>query len=343
MKRKAYDELLAWKSGKTRQALLVTGARQVGKTYIVREFGRTEYEQLIEFNLALEDATRESFLSARNPEDLLLRISIAAHGPLIPGKTLIFIDEIQHCPNIITFIKALVDQGTYDYVLSGSLLGVELENIRSYPVGYMTELLMFPMDFEEFCWSMGLTEQAFDVLRDSLQEEHPSPTTCTSACPGYSIDTYSPEACRTRSAPSSATGPSTMYVAYNPTIRRFYNRDITQYAPEDRRLVIQEIYQLIPSELNNSTRRFKIGDISDVKPLQPDRRRIPLVVTGKRCSARIQRRRAAKPAACFQKTQAAQIVLFRRRSTDKYIRQTVNPRYTRRSWRRRTHELWRSL
>lgn len=140
MKRKAYDELLAWKSGKTRQALLVTGARQVGKTYIVREFGRTEYEQLIEFNLALDDATRESFLSARNPEDLLLRISIAAHGPLIPGKTLIFIDEIQHCPNIITFIKALVDQGTYDYVLSGSLLGVELENIRSYPVGYMTEL-----------------------------------------------------------------------------------------------------------------------------------------------------------------------------------------------------------
>ena len=175
MKRKAYDELLAWKSGKTRQALLVTGARQVGKTYIVREFGRTEYEQLIEFNLALDDATRESFLSARNPEDLLLRISIAAHGPLIPGKTLIFIDEIQHCPNIITFIKALVDQGTYDYVLSGSLLGVELENIRSYPVGYMTELLMFPMDFEEFCWSMGLTEQAFDVLRDSLQEEQTRP------------------------------------------------------------------------------------------------------------------------------------------------------------------------
>ena len=265
MKRKAYDELLAWKSGKTRQALLVTGARQVGKTYIVREFGRTEYEQLIEFNLALDDATRESFLSARNPEDLLLRISIAAHGPLIPGKTLIFIDEIQHCPNIITFIKALVDQGTYDYVLSGSLLGVELENIRSYPVGYMTELLMFPMDFEEFCWSMGLTEQAFDVLRDSLQEEQPVPDYLHERMSGlfhrYLLTGGMPDAVsafiRDRTIDNVRRIQS--------DIRRFYNRDITQYAPEDRRLVIQEIYQLIPSELNNSTRRFKIGDISDVK------------------------------------------------------------------------------
>lgn len=265
MKRKAYGELLAWKSGKTRQALLVTGARQVGKTYLVREFGRAEYSRFIEFNLATDDATRESFAAARDPEDLLLRISVAASEALIPGEALIFIDEVQQCPNIVTLIKALVDKGEYDYILSGSLLGVELENVRSYPVGYMSELLMFPMDFEEFCWSMGLTEEAFDMVRESLRKEQPVPDYLNERMLGlfhrYLLTGGMPDAV----GAFVRDGTIDNVRRIQSDIRRFYNRDITQYAPKSRRLVIQEIYRLIPSELNNSTRRFKVGDISQVK------------------------------------------------------------------------------
>ena len=265
MKRKAYDELLAWKSGKTRQALLVTGARQVGKTYLVREFGRAEYSRFIEFNLATDDATRESFAAARDPEDLLLRISVAASETFIPGETLIFIDEVQQCPNIVTLIKALVDKGEYDYILSGSLLGVELENVRSYPVGYMSELLMYPMDFEEFCWSMGLTEEAFDMVRESLRKEQPVPDYLNERMLGlfhrYLLTGGMPDAVGAFVRDGTIDNARRI----QSDIRRFYNRDITQYAPKSRRLVIQEIYRLIPSELNNSTRRFKVGDISQVK------------------------------------------------------------------------------
>ena len=265
LKRKAYDELLAWKSGKTRQALLVTGARQVGKTYLVREFGRAEYSRFIEFNLATDDATREAFAAARDPEDLLLRISVAASEAFVPGETLIFIDEVQQCPNIVTLIKALVDKGEYDYILSGSLLGVELENVRSYPVGYMSELLMFPMDFEEFCWSMGLTEEAFDIVRESLRKERPVPDYLNERMLGlfhrYLLTGGMPDAV----GAFVRDGTIDNVRRIQSDIRRFYNRDITQYAPKSRRLVIQEIYRLIPSELNNSTRRFKVGDISQVK------------------------------------------------------------------------------
>lgn len=265
LKRKAYDELLAWKSGKTKQALLVTGARQVGKTYLVREFGHAEYSCFVEFNLATDDATRESFAAARDPEDLLLRISVAASEALIPGATLIFLDEVQQCPNIVTLIKALVDKGEYDYILSGSLLGVELENVRSYPVGYMSELLMYPMDFEEFCWSMGLAEEAFDIVRESLRKEQPVPDYLNERMLGlfhrYLLTGGMPDAV----GAFVRDGTVDNVRRIQSDIRRFYNRDITQYAPKGRRLVIQEIYRLIPSELNNSTRRFKVGDIPQVK------------------------------------------------------------------------------
>lgn len=265
LKRKAYDDLLAWKSGKTKQALLVTGARQIGKTYLIREFGRAEYDHFIEFNLALDDAARESFAAARNPGDLLLRISIAASEPLVPGSTLIFIDEIQYCPDIITLVKALVDKGEYDYIFSGSLLGVELENVRSYPVGYMSELFMYPMDFEEFCWSMGLAGEAFAMARESLRNEQPVPEYLNERLLGlfhrYLLTGGMPDAV----GAFVRDGTIDNVRRIQSDIRRFCNRDITQYAPKDRRLVIQEIYRLIPSELNNSTRRFKVGDVSQVK------------------------------------------------------------------------------
>ena len=134
---------------KSSNALLITGARQVGKTYSIREFGKT-FKSFIEINFIENPDVVGLFKDAKGSADILMRLSTITNVPMIKGDTLIFFDEVQECPNIVTAIKFLVDEGSYRYILSGSLLGVELKDIRSVPVGYMGVKEMFPLDFEEF-------------------------------------------------------------------------------------------------------------------------------------------------------------------------------------------------
>lgn len=265
LKRKAMDRLLFWKQHKTRQAMLITGARQIGKTYIVREFSKEQYDVFVEFNLIRDEAARESFRAAKDSNDLYLRISIAAQTQLVPGKTLIFFDEVQEYPELVTHIKFLVDRGEYDYVLSGSLLGVMLENIRSYPAGYMTEVVMYPLDFEEFCWASGVAiehmemaksacmarEPVHDYLHDRLMELYHR----------YLIIGGMPDAVVVFLHDQSI---DQVRIAQNDVVVA-YQYDITKYAPKDRRLVIRNIYDLIPSELSSQGKRFRLGSIDDVK------------------------------------------------------------------------------
>ena len=117
-----------------RKALLITGARQVGKTYIIRELGK-KYKSFVEINFLENPNARALFENATDSNDLLLRLSAVTTTPLIKGETLIFLDEVQECKEIVTAVKFLVDEGSYRYILSGSLLGVDLKDIRSVPVG----------------------------------------------------------------------------------------------------------------------------------------------------------------------------------------------------------------
>ena len=129
-----------------RNALLVTGARQIGKTFSIREFGK-KFTSFIEINFIENPDAVDLFKNAKSSEDILLRISTITNKDLLKGKTLIFFDEVQRCPDIVTAIKFLVDDGSYRYILSGSLLGVELKDLRSEPVGYLEIKEMFPLDF----------------------------------------------------------------------------------------------------------------------------------------------------------------------------------------------------
>ena len=131
---------------KSKNALLLTGARQVGKTFSIRQFGLSHYECFLELNFADNLSAAKAIASATNANDVLIRLSLLSAKPLVAGKPLIFFDEVQECPEIITAIKFLVEDGRYRYILSGSLLGVDLGNIRSLPVGYMTTIAMYPMD-----------------------------------------------------------------------------------------------------------------------------------------------------------------------------------------------------
>jgi predicted AAA+ superfamily ATPase len=263
--RKAWRRFEQWGGSRSGTALLVTGARQVGKTYLVREFARARYPRLVEFNLIDDRAARDSFRQASSAEDLAFRLSVASGTPLVPGETLVFIDEVQECPEIVTWVKFLVDRGDYDYVLSGSLLGIALENVRSLPVGYVTEVQMFPLDFEEFCWANGVPDEAFARLRQHFADTEPVADhlhrRLLELWRRYLLVGGMPDAVAGFARAHSLDPVRTV----QEDVRRFYRRDISQYAPRDRRLVIQNIYDLVPSELATQNRRFRLSSIADVR------------------------------------------------------------------------------
>lgn len=171
LRRKIEAKLESWASAPKRTAVLVTGARQTGKTYIIRHFAQRHYDHVAELNFIENPDLVTLFDHPRDVKNLLMRLELAVNTPLVPGKTLIFFDEVQRCKELVTAIKFLVDDGRFDYALSGSLLGVELEDIRSVPVGYLTELNMHPLDFQEFCWSQHIGDDVFDMLSACLTEQ----------------------------------------------------------------------------------------------------------------------------------------------------------------------------
>ena len=122
----------------------------------------------MEINFAENPEAAEALKTAKTSADVLLRLSAMTSVPLLKGETLVFFDEVQLCPEIVTAIKFLVEEGSCRYVLSGLLLGVELRDLRSEPVGYMDVLEMFPLDFEEFARAAGVSATVWDSLRDAF-------------------------------------------------------------------------------------------------------------------------------------------------------------------------------
>jgi predicted AAA+ superfamily ATPase len=263
--RKAMKRLKEWKQNKTRQALLVTGARQVGKTYLIREFAKSNYKRLAEFNLIEDTSVRDSFNAAKSADDLALRISVAADTQLLPAETLIFIDEVQEAPEVVTFIKFLVEKGDFDYILSGSLLGVELENIRSIPIGYLSTIKLYPLDFEEFCWASGLTDDVFALAKSAFITKTPIAdylhNRLLDLFHRYLLIGGMPD----EKVAFQETDSIDQVRVIQDNIIDFYEYDISKYAPKNRRLVIKDIFSLIPSELSSQNRRFRLSSIKDVR------------------------------------------------------------------------------
>jgi hypothetical protein len=156
----------------SKKALLLTGARQIGKTFVIREFGK-KFKSFVEINFVENPEIAEAIRDAKGREDILFRISTFTKKPLIKGETLIFFDEVQACPEVVTAIKFLVDDGSYKYIMSGSLLGVELKDLRSEPVGYMSVKEMFPLDFEEFIRAIGIGDNVIDHLQNAWDNRTP--------------------------------------------------------------------------------------------------------------------------------------------------------------------------
>lgn len=173
MIRRKADKLISDFLLHDKRALLVTGARQVGKTFSIRKVSKECFENVVEVNFIEHPDAAALFRDTTSAKELLLRLSAFTHKPLVPGKTLVFFDEVQVCKEIVTAIKFLVDEGSYKYVMSGSLLGVELDDLRSVPVGYMDEIEMYPIDLQEFFEAIGIGSDVMEHLRKCFEEKNP--------------------------------------------------------------------------------------------------------------------------------------------------------------------------
>ena len=192
----------------------------------------------------------------------MLRLSALTDVPMIPGETLIFFDEVQECPEIVTAIKFLVEDGQYRYILSGSLLGVELKDIRSVPVGYLSILEMYPLDFREFCEANRVSQTVMDKLKECFEKKQPVDEL---------IHEKMMELFRLYLIVGGMPAVVDAYIRTNNLkevlriqqgIVQLYYKDIAKY-DKDNKLYLDEIFSLIPSELNNKNKRFIMKDLNE--------------------------------------------------------------------------------
>ncbi len=260
--RKAYNNIKKWYESDNKNALLVDGARQIGKTFLIRNFLKENVDSYIEFNLYENDLIKDAFKTINNTKELLIKISALATKPLIKNKTIIFIDEVQVADDIITKVKFLIEEGSYRYIFSGSLLGISYKNIDSLPVGYMDILEMYPLDFEEFCIANGVSENTIGYLEHQFDNLLPIDDTIHKQMINlfnlYTIVGGFPEIV------DKFIKTSNLQDVYylHESIDKLYKLDISKYAT-DKSLLIKDIYTLIPSELNNPNKRFILKNLNE--------------------------------------------------------------------------------
>lgn len=268
LKRKIEKDIMRWLEGSDK-ALLIYGVRQAGKTFIIRECLRAAGCNYIEFNLIRQPEIVDILDGATGIDDLILKLSLYSDKKIIPGKTFFFFDEIQRYKEIVTKIKFLVDDKRFRYILSGSLLGVEIVNLKSAPVGYLHTLNMYPLDFEEFLQVFNVGEPVLDKLRSAFAAKTPVDEVIHGKIMEmfnlYLIIGGMPAAVEKY----RATGSIDDVMDEHRAIIEQYKLDFTQYEEENRKLIITHIYELIPAELNCKNKRFMIADIK--KGLRYDR------------------------------------------------------------------------
>lgn len=174
LQRKITKTLMDWKNEKNKQCLLIRGARQVGKTFIIEEFCKRNYESYIYINFDLSPSLKDIFNGDLDASSLIMKLEVTFPNiEIIPGKTILFLDEIQSCPNARVSLKSFAMDKRIDVIASGSLLGLYYKEITSYPVGYERIVDMYPLDFEEFLWAVGIKENLISKVKESFKNKTP--------------------------------------------------------------------------------------------------------------------------------------------------------------------------
>ncbi len=238
------------------KALLVTGARQIGKTWLIREeIAKSGYHKF-EVNF-IDQPDLVDYLNVKmSANEFLVKLKLIMPEDCKPQETIVFFDEIQKCPEIVTKIKFLVEEGSFKYVMSGSLLGVELKGIASVPVGYLTVLRMYPMDFEEFMIANNVSKTTLEMLKEKFETCQPVDEFIHQKLLSlffiYLIVGGMPDAVKTYIATKDIREVDKV----QRDIVALYKEDFSQYESEDKKLKLISIYDIIPAELNKQNKKF---------------------------------------------------------------------------------------
>ena len=259
LKRKYIEQLNKWKNSKSRKALVINGARQIGKTYLVEHFGES-YDSFIELNFIENPGLIDIFSGNLSSDAILTGIKLNMPGAkVIEGNTLVFLDEIQECPNAITALKFLAADQRIDVIATGSALGMAYNRATSFPVGSIEYMDMAALDFEEFLWALGIEDAAIDQVKQYYRNMEKVPEGIHRAMrqylAKYMIIGGMPEVV------NKFVENEDYYEAdlAQKRIYRDYLADIARFAKPDIKIKAEACYKSIPSQLNKDNHKFQYG------------------------------------------------------------------------------------
>ena len=263
LEREIEKEILDWIKNGDRRSLMIEGVRQSGKTFIIRKALENAGADWAEFNLYDNKSLALGLADCRNNDELVAQLSLYTDKRLLRGKTIIFIDEVQRCEDIVTMIKFWCDEGQFRFILSGSLLGVSYKHITSVPVGYMKVLKMYPMSFREFLQIYNMTDELMKYLEDAFRNRTPVNEAIhrrlLDALRMYLVVGGMPQAVQEYKDSHDLRRVSDI----QKQIVKFYKWDFTQYQEDEGRLYLSRIYDLIPAELKEQNKRFSFSAVKE--------------------------------------------------------------------------------
>lgn len=263
LRRKIDTFLQEWKSNPDRLPLIVKGARQTGKTEAIEHFARRNYTNVIEINFILQKEYRDIFDDGFDVNTILQNITLKdPYLELEPGKTIIFFDELQACINAATSLKAFKLDGRYDVICSGSLMGINYQEIESNSVGYKEDFTMYPLDFEEFLWAKGYNEKQIEAFYQHMKELKP-----------LSQSTYNVLLKYFREYMMLGGMPAVVWnfvqkknysgtLSMQKQLLLDYEEDITKYAGGLDKGKILNVYRKIPVFLGKDNKKFQISKVA---------------------------------------------------------------------------------
>lgn len=263
LKREISRKLDSWKNQKKKKALCIIGARQIGKTTIIREFAKKNYEYFVEINFILDKDADKIFEGKLDADTIIENLTAYKMQKFEPGKTLIFLDEIQECPNARCAIKFLVEDGRFDYVESGSLLGVKYKEVPSYAVGFEEIHYMYPMNFREFLVANGVQDATFEKLQFCYEKCETVPIvmheTLLKLFAAYVVVGGMPDVVQTY----VDTHDIGKVIEMQRNILELYRQDISKYSEGAEKIKIKAIFDSIASQLDDKKRRFILNHINE--------------------------------------------------------------------------------
>ncbi|MBR6445767.1 MAG: ATP-binding protein [Prevotella sp.] len=263
LKRKIENFLLKWKSDNDRKPLIVKGARQIGKTFSINAFARSNYQNVVVINFILEKKYQRIFNDGYDVDSIVKNISFFNPSfKFVPGQTLIFFDEIQACPNCATSLKSFQTDGRFDVICSGSLMGINYQEIESNSVGYKEDYEMHSLDFEEFLWAKGYSEETIEELLEKMKGARPLSSVEMNVLSGLFCDYMMlggmPAVVNSYVTKGNFSGTLKM----QRQLLADYEEDITKYAQGLDKGRIKNIYNHIGVFLAQENKKFQISKVS---------------------------------------------------------------------------------